>query len=263
MMKPSVSFVKIGQHNIRYLEAGNSKKTIVLLHGLGASAERWLPIMPYLSSRYRVIVPDIIGFGYSDKPVTNYTIKFFMEFLSNFLDQLSIEKTTMVGSSLGGRILIDYAIYHQNIEKIVLVSPAINDESSPALQSYIQAALHPAFEDVKKAFAMISGENDKVDDEIITEFINRMNLPNSKMAFLASLIGLKKEIITQEKLAKLVTPTLLVWGKEDQVIPISNADKFNGFVKNFQYHIMDGCGHVPFAEKPELFSKIVLNFLSD
>ncbi len=261
-MRPRASFVKIGQHSIRYLEAGNSKKTIVLLHGLGASAERWLPIIPYLSPIYRVIAPDIIGFGYSDKPVTNYTIKFFIDFLSDLLGQLSIEKTMIIGSSLGGRISIEYAIHNpQNIEKMILVSPAINDESSPALQSYIQAALHPTFEDAKKAFLMMeNGKN--IDDKFVIEFINRMKLPNSKMAFLASLIGLKKEIPTQEKFARLVSPTLLIWGTEDKVIPISNAEKFNGSVKNFQYYTMDGCGHVPFAEKPELFSKIAMNFLS-
>lgn len=261
-MSPRTSFVKVGQYNTRYLEAGNSKKTIVLLHGLGASAERWLPIIPYLSPSYRVIIPDIIGFGYSDKPVTNYTVEFFINFLSDLLSQLSIEKTMMIGSSLGGRVSMEYAIHNpQNIEKMILVSPAINDESTPALQSYIQAALHPTFEDVKKAFQMMGNDNN-IDDEFVIEFINRMKLPNSKMAFLASLIGLKKEIPTQEKLARLVNPTLLIWGKEDKVIPISNAEKFNWSVKNFQYHAMDGCGHIPFAEKPELFSKIVMNFLS-
>ncbi len=168
----------------------------------------------------------------------------------------------IIGSSLGGRISIEYAIHNpQNIEKMILVSPAINDESSPALQSYIQAALHPTFEDAKKAFLMMeNGKN--IDDKFVIEFINRMKLPNSKMAFLASLIGLKKEIPTQEKFARLVSPTLLIWGTEDKVIPISNAEKFNGSVKNFQYYTMDGCGHVPFAEKPELFSKIAMNFLS-
>lgn len=259
-MTVKTAFEKVGQHSIRYLEAGSSEKTIILLHGLGASAERWLPIIPYLSVKYRIIAPDIIGFGYSDKPIVEYTMKFFTKFLSDFVDRLFIKTPIVIGSSLGGRILIEYAIHHpQNIEKIILVSPAINTESSIALNSYIQAALHPTFDDAKKALSAMAG-NHSIDDDFVKEFINR-KLPNSKMAFLASLMGLKKSILTNEQLGRLVNPTLLIWGKEDQVIPIANAAKLNGSVKNLQYHIMDGCGHTPFAEKPELFSKIVLDFL--
>ena len=260
----TASFVTVGQYRIRYLEAGHSKKTIILLHGLGASAERWLPIIPYMSNDYRVIMPDIIGFGYSDKPVTNYTPKFFMEFLSGFMKNTGIEKPVIVGSSLGGRILIEYAIhYPQNIEKMILVSPAINEESSPALQSYMQAALHPTFEDVKNAFLTMNGRVDEIEDEFISEFVNRMNLPNAKMAFLASLMGLKKQTLKPEMLADLTIPTMLIWGEDDQVIPISNVVKFGNSIKNMQYQIMKKCGHAPYAEKPELFSKIMLDFLSN
>ena len=260
----SASFVTVGQYQVRYLEVGHSKKTIILLHGLGASAERWLPIIPYLSDDFRVIMPDIIGFGYSDKPIANYTPKFFMEFLSGFMKNTSIEKPILVGSSLGGRILLEYATHHpQNIEKMILVSPAVNEELSPALQSYMQAALHPTFEDVKNAFLTMNGGNGEIEDEFIDEFINRMSLPNAKMAFLASLMGLKKQILKTEMLTDLEIPTLLIWGEDDQVIPISNITKFRNSIKNIQYQIMEKCGHAPYAEKPELFSKIVLDFLSN
>jgi len=260
----TTSFVTVGQYRIRYLEVGHSKKTIVLLHGLGASAERWLPIVPYISNDYRVIVPDIIGFGYSDKPITNYTPKFFMEFLSGFIKNTNIKRPVLVGSSLGGRILLEYAIhYPQNIEKMILVSPAINEEASPALQSYMQAALHPTFEDVKNAFLTMNGGNGGIKDEFIDEFVNRMNLPNAKMAFLASLMGLKKQTLKTEMLVDLAIPTLLIWGEDDQVIPISNVSKFGNSIKNMQYQIMEKCGHAPYAEKPELFSKIMLDFLSN
>ncbi|HYV52458.1 MAG TPA: alpha/beta fold hydrolase, partial [Candidatus Eisenbacteria bacterium] len=84
--------------NIRYLDynrttshktkASHKTKVLLLLHGIGASAERWLPVIPELSKDFRVIVPDIIGFGYSDKPTVEYTIDFFLAFLQNFLDDL-------------------------------------------------------------------------------------------------------------------------------------------------------------------------------
>lgn len=258
-------FVKVGQYNIRYLEAGRSDKTIVLLHGLGASAERWLSIIPNLSTNYRVIAPDIIGFGQSDKPSVNYTVEFFTNFLFDFLDRLSIPKPVLVGSSLGGRILTQYVIQNTtNLEKIVLVSPAgFNEETTPALSSYIQAALHPRFEDVKKAFSMMAGNEKPVEGRIVYEFINRMKKPNAKMSFMSSLMGLRKATLTSEQISKILNPTLLIWGREDPVIPINSAKKFTTSIKDCQYYIMEGCGHTPYVDAPGLFSKIVLEFLED
>ena len=72
-------------------------------------------------NNFRVIVPDLIGFGQSDKPTVDYTIDFFSRFLENFLDSLGIDKTSMIGSSLGGQISAEFASSHQNIiEKLIL-----------------------------------------------------------------------------------------------------------------------------------------------
>ena len=77
-------FLDIDGNKIRYLESGNSEKTLVLIHGLGASAERWDQVIPLFADEFRVIVPDLIGFGYSDKPLVDYTPEFFSEFLEKF-----------------------------------------------------------------------------------------------------------------------------------------------------------------------------------
>ena len=77
-------FVDIDGNKIRYLESGSSKKTLVLVHGLGASSERWQYVLPFFESDFHVIVPDLIGFGYSDKPIADYTIDFFSNFFKKF-----------------------------------------------------------------------------------------------------------------------------------------------------------------------------------
>lgn len=258
-------FGKVGDHNIRYLESGSSDRMIILLHGLGASAERWLPVIPYLAERYRVIAPDIIGFGLSEKPTVDYTVEFFTKFLGDFINHISVENPiNIMGSSLGGRISIEYAIQNaHNIEKMILAAPAgINEEPTEALHSYIQAALHPTIEDAKKAFLMMTGNNRVVEQDVVSDFVNRMLLPNSRLSFMSSLLGLKKSILTHEKLSKISNPTLIIWGKDDRVIPIKNAITFSTSIKNSKYLEMEKCGHVPFVEEPELFSKLVLQFLS-
>ena len=77
-------FLEVEGNKIRYLESGSSDKTLVLIHGLGASAERWANVIPLFSESFRVVVPDLIGFGYSDKPLVDYTPEFFSDFLGSF-----------------------------------------------------------------------------------------------------------------------------------------------------------------------------------
>ena len=82
----------IDGNKVRYLEAGNSNTALVLVHGLGASAERWEFVIPIFENYYRVIVPDLLGFGYSDKPLIEYTPDFFADFLEKFFHKLNIKK---------------------------------------------------------------------------------------------------------------------------------------------------------------------------
>ena len=103
MIKQSTpqKYANVNGYMIRYLEAGSPhRKILILLHGLGASAERWSYVIPTLSKNFHLIIPDIIGFGYSDKPALEYTMDFFVDFFKSFLDNLGISKASIIGSSL-------------------------------------------------------------------------------------------------------------------------------------------------------------------
>ena len=97
------NFIDVDGNKIRFLETGHSKSTLVLVHGLGASAERWNKVIPFFAKDYHLIVPDLIGFGLSDKPLVDYTTDFFSEFLNKFLESNGIENPYIIGA---GRIPI-------------------------------------------------------------------------------------------------------------------------------------------------------------
>ena len=259
------NFVAVDGHKIRYLESGSSKGTLVLVHGLGASAERWNFVMPSFSKDYHVIVPDLIGFGYSDKPLVDYTPEFFSDFLRKFFDTLGIEKSNLIGSSLGGQVAAEYTSTNPNyIEKLILVSPAgVNKQSTPALDAYIMAALYPNEQSAKNAFEMMEGSGREVDQTIVQGFIERMQLPNAKLAFMSTILGLKNADLITTKLKSITTPTLIIWGSKDPVIPIQNADEFVSSIKDCRFYRMDGCGHTPYVQDPEKFVSIVQNFLQN
>ena len=256
-------FLEIDGHRIRYLESGSSKNTLVLIHGLGASAERWNHVIPLFEDNFRVIVPDLIGFGYSDKPTADYTPDFFSDFLEKFFTALNITRPNIVGSSLGGQISAEYAASHSdNIEKLILVSPAgMMKKSTPALDAYIMAALCPNVISAKNAFEMMEGSGKNVEEKIVSGFVERIQLPNAKLAFMSTVLGLKNSESITSKLQSIMTPTLIIWGGDDPVIPINYADDFVSAIQDCQFFRMDGCGHTPYVQNPYLFTTKVLEFL--
>ena len=258
-------FLQIDGNKIRYLESGHSKKTLVLIHGLGASAERWDQVIPLFSDKFHVVVPDLVGFGYSDKPLVDYTTKFFSEFLGKFFTASNIERPNLIGSSLGGQIAAEYAASHPNeIEKLVLVSPSGNmEKSTPALDAYIMAALYPNEQSAKNAFELMEGTGHNIHEEIVTGFVERMRLPNAKLAFMSSLLGIKNSELVTSKLQTITIPTLIIWGENDPVIPIQYADHFVSTIKDCRFFRMDGCGHTPYVQYPYAFASKVLKFLND
>lgn len=255
--------VIVNGNKIRYIEEGDSKNTIVLLHGLGGMAERWLPVVPFLSKKHRVIALDLIGYGQSDKPQVDYTPEFFRDSVLGFLETLSLEKVFMIGTSLGGEIVAECAAtQNPAIKKIVMVAPAgIMKKSTPVLDAYTMAALYPNHESVKTAYQMMMGEKKEISPQSVDNFISNMTRHNSKMVFLSTLLGMKNSPVITEKLKLIKIPTLLIWGDADRMIPIEYSKEFASSIPDCNFVIMNRCGHTPYEEKPSEFSKLVLDFL--
>src|ERR1044072_2879802 len=109
---------------IHYVEAG-AGPTVILLHGLGGSTQIWQLNIPAFAEKYHVVVPDQIGFGKSDKPLVNYRIRTYVDFLDQFCKQLKIERATLVGNSMGGWIAAMFtASFPDRVDKLVLVDAA-------------------------------------------------------------------------------------------------------------------------------------------
>ncbi len=259
-------YVTVDGNKIRYLEEGNDGPRVVLIHGLGSQAERWQQIIPYLSKSHRVIAPDLIGFGHSDKPQVDYTPKYFVKFVFDFLEELGISKTIMIGSSLGGQIVAESAAAAENeiIQKIILVSPTgTMRTTNPTLETYIMAALYPQHDLIKKAYQMMADKNKDVNEPTIERFHSGMSKPNAKMSFLSSVISFKHWPAITDRLQLISIPTLVIWGRNDTMIPINHANDYVSNIKDCKFVVMEGCGHRPHVEDPEKFSHIMLKFLGN
>jgi pimeloyl-ACP methyl ester carboxylesterase len=258
----------VNGYGIRYLDyddiihkSGNYK-VLVLLHGIGASAERWLLVAPTLSKYFRVIVPDIIGFGYSDKPTVEYTMDFFIDFFQGLLSSLQIDRPILVGSSFGGYLATEFAIrFNNRVENLVLAAPAgVMRFSTGVLDEYIMAALYPTYENALRAFRDMAFDPNVVTEDSVRDFINRMRLPNAKYAFMSTLLGIRDSPRLEDRLSKVLSQTLLVWGHNDNMIPFQYSKEYTRIPNNKLVMIRD-CGHVPFVEKPMMFIQTILDFL--
>jgi 2-hydroxy-6-oxonona-2,4-dienedioate hydrolase len=253
-------------NKIRYLDYNSfsSKKseTLVLLHGIGASAERWSNVIPFFYEHFRLIVPDIIGFGYSDKPTVEYNVPFFVKFLVEFLNCLGMKKTSIAGSSLGGLIAAEFAIkYSHMVNKLILVSPAgTMKTSTKTLEEYILASLYPTHDNVWRAFNNMAFDPRTVKEQTIEEFINRMKLPNAKYAFMSTMLAIRNTTDLSSRLSKIHSPTMIMWGEQDDMIPVKYAEDYRN-IPNSNLEVIPQCGHTPFTEKPAVFSKKAIDFL--
>ena len=265
-IQTTVKKIQVHGSKIRYLDYDNfsSKKSenLVLLHGIGASAERWSNVIPFLSKHFRIIVPDIIGFGYSDKPTVEYNMPFFVKFLEDFLNSLGVKKVSIGGSSFGGLVAAEFAIKNTNmVNKLILVSPAgAMKTSTKMLEEYILAALYPTHDNVWRAFINMAFDPRTVKEQTIEEFIDRMKLPNAKYAFMSTMLGIRNTTNLSSRLNKILSPTIIVWGEQDEMIPVKYAEDYRN-IPNSNLQVIPKCGHTPFTEKPEVFSKIAIDFL--
>jgi len=259
---------------MRYLESKQgvriSDRHILFIHGLGSSADRWLDIPDAISMYYHTIAVDLIGFGGSDKPKdVNYTIEQFSEFILEFIEKIGLSgddrKITLVGHSLGGYIAVDFAIRNKGlIEKLVLLdSSGFLKGPTPLLEQYLNAAKYPSYDSVRNVFEQMVAQPWKVLPIIINIFITRINSPGAKYPFESAYLN---STTTQIDLSRLKSiediPTLIIWGKSDNLIPIEYSEPFKQVFKNYRVELIEDAGHAPFVEKPAIICEILHSFLS-
>jgi 2-hydroxy-6-oxonona-2,4-dienedioate hydrolase len=264
-----MKLIDVNGYNIRYLlytnkNTSSKKGTLVLLHGIGASADRWSYVSPDLSKYYRLIIPDIVGFGYSDKPTVEYTMDFFVNFFKDFLFELEVERLSMIGSSFGGYLATEFTVRNLGkVDKLILAAPAgAMRTSTRTLDEYIMAALYPTYENTRRAFRDMAHEPSIVEEDTVRDFMNRMRLPNAKYAFMSTLLAMRDTEGLSGRLSKINVPTLLIWGEDDRMIPLAYSKEYTE-IPNNQLTVIDNCGHTPFVEMPTEFNNIVLKFLKD
>lgn len=249
---------------IRYLEAGDAAKpAVILLHGLGANAESWVQNIAPLSANYHVFVPDQIGFGKSDKPLLKYRVGTYADFLDKFMSELKIERASLVGNSMGGWVAGLTAIKYPNrVEKIVLADAAglapqeIDFDRIYQLNNSTRDEIRA---NLKLIFANPLFQNNEM---LVDQFLTQRILAGDGYTINSLIESIRRrEDFLDARLGEIKKPTLIIWGRQDGLLPLSDGEKFNKGIANSQLVIFENCGHAPQFEKAVDFNKTVLEFL--
>ncbi len=256
---------------IHYLDEG-SGAVVVFLHGSGSGAcgySNFKNNAPELvAAGYRAILPDLIGYGYSDKPAdVEYPLAFFVECVKQTLDVIGVEKYTLVGNSLGGAIALQFALdYPAQVEKLVLMAPGgLNDlpeylamPGMAAMFALFGSGVPPTHETMKdffvKAFVVNPG---CVDDQLVAERLELMKLQNPQV------IKTMKVPNLTDLLGEIKCPALGFWGMNEQMMPDSGILKLAKGMPNLRMTLVPQCGHWVMIEHRELFNRLVLDFLQN
>ena len=248
---------------IHYLEAG-SGPVVVLLHGLGGDVSNWASTIGPLSQKYRVVVPDQIGFGRSDKPFINYSVSTLVDFLGGLFKELKIERASLVGNSLGGWTAAAFALAQpEKVERLVLVDAAgfrLDGNVDPRTLN----ALNPSTrEGVKQILSLVFYNKQLVstDAAIDTFFARKMAAGDGYtiQRFIDSVV--RGDDVLDGRLSAIKHRTLIVWGREDGLTPLAIGERFKKEIAGSELLIIEKCGHVPQMEKADEFNRALLKFL--
>lgn len=231
---------------------------VILLHGFGASLDTWEDWAKALSARYRVIRFDLPGFGLTGPdPSGDYSDARTMKILTGLMDQFNIERASVIGNSLGGRIAWNFAALHPDrVTRLVLVSPdgfaspGFEYDKVPSTPLMMKALPYTAPRSMLKAnLAAGYAHPEALSEASVTLYHDMMLAPGVRRAILARM----EQTILRDPasvLARIKTPTLLLWGEKDGMIPISNASDYLKDMPNAALVRLPDLGHLPFEEDP-------------
>jgi pimeloyl-ACP methyl ester carboxylesterase len=275
---------------VHYLDFGGDGKPLLMVHGLGGNAMNWMAVGPELSRSHRVLALDLAGFGRTPLFHRSATLGANAELVHSFIEQVVGEPTILMGNSMGGHIAILEAADHPRwVAALILVDPAIPGvhvrRPDPTMLGVMAALTLPGLADfvidrrartlgperlVRETIALVAADPSRVDSAMIDAHVQLMrergNLGRqASRAFLQAVRSLGLRMADPRfwaRMKKVEAPTLVVHGELDRLIPVSAARDLVRRRPDWTLVVIEGVGHVPMMETPDLFLRVVNQWLT-
>lgn len=248
---------------------------LLFVHGLSGCWQNWLENVPHFAATHRVIAVDLPGFGASAMPREPISIPGYARFLERVCDALSIDAATVVGNSMGGYIAAELAIASpQRVERLMLVSAAGITAEYLRRERIMTGARVVAAVATRAAarhawFARRPGLR-RIALSFVVRHPNRLSAPiahelmegSGKAGFLPAMEAILEHRIS-ERLPQVACPTFVLWGEDDRVIPVRDAERFGELIPDARVVVLPDTGHVAMLERPGSFNALLEAFLSE
>ncbi len=276
MLQPD--FLEVQSVRTRHIKRGKGDP-VVLLHGIGRSLEDWSDTIPALAERYQVYVPDLIGFGLTDKPDVPYTLPGLARFVRHYLSAAGETRpVTLIGNSLGGAVAQQFAVmYPEQTKNLVLANSAgFGQEVAVALRLLAVPRLgerlmapHPrnSARLVKSLFhdPQFATAERRAHAQFLAGQPGRAVSYLRVARYLGNWRGVHqawRDTLTRQ-LAERQIPTLIVWGEHDRVLPAHHLRAAQTLYPHARTHLFASTGHLPQIEQAPAFNALILNFLGE
>jgi pimeloyl-ACP methyl ester carboxylesterase len=259
-------YVTLSHGRTRYLEAGTGYPT-VLLHGVNVDAggDSWRLNIGPLATKLRVLAPDFVGWGLGDRLDREYSFGYLVDFIREFQDALGLEKSNIVGHSMGGWVSTVFAYESPNrVNKLVLVcSGGARIRTLATMTEFMP----PTRDQIRQQLQAHVSPAAKVDlDKWADEAHARTQIPGAVEAYRKILRHMndaenRKRYHTMRRMSHIPVPTLVVWGRQDATNDMEMAEDTHRLIKGSKLVVLDTDHFVP-TKMPDEFNKAVLEFLA-
>ncbi|MDG5486701.1 alpha/beta fold hydrolase [Mycolicibacterium gadium] len=254
-----------------YLEVGGGANSVVFVHGSGPGVTayaNWRLTLPAMAEHVHAYAPDMVGFGFSDRPGgITYSVQTWADQIIGFLDALGIERASLVGNSFGGAIALRVATQHPHrVNRLVLMGsigvPFPITEGLDRVWGY-----QPSFENMRSILDIFAWSRDLVNDELAEVRYRASIQPGFQESF-GSMFPAPRQrwvdsmVIPDDELRALPHETLIIHGRDDKVIPLSNSLRLLELIEKSQLHIYGRCGHWTQIEWADDFNDSLVKFLA-
>lgn len=273
---PNSHFIRWKGAEMHYTDSGNdTAMTVLMIHGFGGSNRDFIVLDSLINHRYRVIRVDMPGFGLSDYPFAYGERTFrdaYSEYFNFLMDTLGIDSCHVMGNSLGGLMSLELAAQHpQRVRSLVLFNSAGYDMMEVLKSANAYVLRNPVVKLlVRKGMSESMTERGMrrvvYSDTLLTEEkVRRVNMMWNREGNMRHLVEMANtaEEPDEEMIRSIGCPTLIIWGRDDQIINVKYAERFHRDIQGSRLVIYDRCGHVPMLERPQEVCREVMGFLPD
>jgi pimeloyl-ACP methyl ester carboxylesterase len=269
--------IVIAGRRVNYVDRGEgSGLPVVFVHGLGGCWQNWIENLPRISQERRVVALDLPGSGFSELPAEEISISGYARCVDELCERLELGTVMLVGNSMGGFVSAEVAIrFPARVDRLVLVSAAgitnSNVYRQPALTvGRIAAALATATAARHRQIAarklarhvalqLVARHPSRLAPDLVYEGMMRGTGKPGFMDALEASISYD----FRDRLPQIGCPTLIVWGEDDMVLPVRDAEQFEQLIPDTRKVVMEDTGHVPMLERPSAFNDLLLEFFDE